>query len=745
MKKIYSILAVLFITASVVGQAPQSMSYQAVIRSSNDALVVSTPVGLKISMLQGSNIGTAVYVETQTAATDLNGLVSIAIGTGTIVSGSFAGINWAAGPYFIKTEIDPTGGTNYSITGTEQTTSVPYGLYIENGVQPGTAAGQMEYWNGSTWIKIEPVVNATAKLLLINGVPAWVVVPGAPSIGTAIPQNGQSTITYTAPAYNGGSDIISYTATSAPGGFTGTMSQAGSGTITVTGLTNGTAYTFTVTATNAAGTSTASAVSNSVTPRTIPGAPTIGTATAGAGQSTITYTAPVSNGGGAITSYTATSAPGGFTGTVSQAGSGTITVSGLTNGAAYTFTVTATNAAGTSAASAVSNSVTPRTVPSAPTIGTATLGAGQATIAYTAPANNGGAAITSYTATASPGGLTGTVSQAGSGTITVTGLTNGTAYTFTVRATNAAGTSAASAPSNSVTPRTVPGAPTIGTATLGTVSATIAYTAPASNGGAAITSYTATSSPGGLWGTQTQAGSSTILVSGLTNGIAYTFTVTATNAVGTSAASAVSNSVTPLAHVFIGTQVWTFKNLDVTTYTDGTVIPQVTDPTAWAALTTGAWCYYANVTANGTTYGKLYNWYAVAGIYDAASSTNTALRKKLAPTGWHVPSYTEWDNLIQFLGGSNVAGGKMKSTGTTLWTTNTGATNSSGFTALPGGERASNGSFYFIGTRGHWWGSNTYAGLTVSEEYIMEGSSTSTTIIGNASTKCGFSVRCVRD
>lgn len=100
--------------------------------------------------------------------------------------------------------------------------------------------------------------------------------------------------------------------------------------------------------------------------------------------------------------------------------------------------------------------------------------------------------------------------------------------------------------------------------------------------------------------------------------------------------------VVNIAHVTICKQVWATKNLDVTTYMDGTPIPQVTDPTAWANLTTGAWCYYNNLAASNATYGKLYNWYAVAGIYDAASLANPTLRKKLAPTGWHIPTDAEW-------------------------------------------------------------------------------------------------------
>ena len=182
--------------------------------------------------------------------------------------------------------------------------------------------------------------------------------------------------------------------------------------------------------------------------------------------------------------------------------------------------------------------------PDAPTIGTATADYSQATVSFTAPSNNGGSVITSYTATSSPGNITGTLTQSGSGTITVTGLTNGTIYTFTVTATNAIGASLPSAASNSVV-TTVPDAPTVGTASAASNSvAIVPFTAPSSNGGSAITSYTATSSPGGITGTLSQAGSGSITVTGLTNATNYTFTVTATNAIGTSLPSSASNSIT---------------------------------------------------------------------------------------------------------------------------------------------------------------------------------------------------------
>ena len=158
MKKINSLLTGLLLTASVfltqqaAAQAPQKMSYQSVIRNSSNVLVASTPVGMQISVLQGNENGTAVFVETQTATTNANGLVSIEIGTGANQTGTFAGINWATGPYFIKTEIDPTGGSNYTITGTQEMLSVPYAMYAAKSGDATTmgAIGGSSSTNGGT-------------------------------------------------------------------------------------------------------------------------------------------------------------------------------------------------------------------------------------------------------------------------------------------------------------------------------------------------------------------------------------------------------------------------------------------------------------------------------------------------------------------------------------------------------------------------------------------------------------------
>jgi len=134
MKKLFTILLAVFLTATVWAQSPNKMSYQAVIRNSSDALVTNTQIGLEVNIRQGTTSGTVVYTETQTPTTNANGLVSIEIGGGS----GFNTIDWANGPYFIETKTDPAGGTNYTITGTSQLLSVPYALYAANA---GTATG----------------------------------------------------------------------------------------------------------------------------------------------------------------------------------------------------------------------------------------------------------------------------------------------------------------------------------------------------------------------------------------------------------------------------------------------------------------------------------------------------------------------------------------------------------------------------------------------------------------------------
>jgi hypothetical protein len=264
------------------------------------------------------------------------------------------------------------------------------------------------------------------------------------------------------------------------------------------------------------------------------------------GRIDLAWTAPANN-GATISGYLIQRSTDGSAYSTLVANTGTSSVSysdtGLSSAQIYYYKVSAINAAGTGLASSAANA-TSTTVPQAPTVSAANVGTsraynnGAATVTVSGGAT-GGKAISSYTATSSPGSFTATSGSP----LTVTGLASATAYTFSVTATNANGSSTATV-TNSITATTVPQAPTIGTATAGAAGSgqvSVAFTAGAT-GGSAITTYTATSSPGSITGT---GASSPITVSGLTNGTAYTFTVTATNANGTSTASSASNSATP--------------------------------------------------------------------------------------------------------------------------------------------------------------------------------------------------------
>lgn len=184
--------------------------------------------------------------------------------------------------------------------------------------------------------------------------------------------------------------------------------------------------------------------------------------------------------------------------------------------------------------------------------------------------------------------------------------------------------------------------------------------------------------------------------------------------------------------VLIGKQVWMQRNLDVDHYRNGDSIPEVRDSIQWANLKTGAWCYYNNNPTIGALYGKLYNWYAV----------NDS--RGLAPSGYHIPSDDEWNTLTNYLGGKEVAGGKMKETGTSHWSTpNEGSTNSSCFSALPGAGRINIGNFFGVKSYALWWSSTNFDNHTAffrQMNYID-------TYIYRDSTymECGNSVRCIKD
>ena len=186
--------------------------------------------------------------------------------------------------------------------------------------------------------------------------------------------------------------------------------------------------------------------------------------------------------------------------------------------------------------------------------------------------------------------------------------------------------------------------------------------------------------------------------------------------------------------VIIGSQLWMKENLNVTTFRNGDTIPEAKTNSEWKKAgedKTPAWCYYNNEAENGKKYGKLYNWYAVKDP------------RGLAPTGYHLPSDSEWTVVTRFLGGEEVAGEKMKST--VGWEKNLKGTNASGFTGLPGGYRYYNGMFYDIGSNGNWWSSSK-----VKKRGSIAWCRNMNYLSGDLNRRnnnkcCGFSVRCIKD
>jgi len=231
-------------------------------------------------------------------------------------------------------------------------------------------------------------------------------------------------------------------------------------------------------------------------------------------------------------------------------------------------------------------------------------------------------------------------------------------------------------------------------------------------------------------------------LTGLTANTKYYVRAYATNSEGTGYGNEVSFSTSPLtisdadgntyATVAIGTQIWMKENLKTTRYNNGTSIPLVINNTEWINLRTPAYCWYNNdASIFKATYGALYNWYAV----------NSG---ELCPTGWHIPTDNEWLTLANNLGGTNIAGGKLKEAGTGHWISpNTGATNESGFTALPGGWRYNDGIFNWVNYGGYWWCSTEADSNSSWKVYMAYDFS----YLGRSiDDKCdGFSVRCVKN
>ncbi len=340
-----------------------------------------------------------------------------------------------------------------------------------------------------------------------------------------------------------------------------------------------------------------------------------------------------------------------------------------------------------------------------------------------------------------------TTNGTGIGTFTsnITGLTGNTRYYVRAYATNPEGTGYGqevffnSSPLLPVVTTSDPSATSTTTATGGgTVS---------SDGGSPVTARGvcwSTSANPTISGSKTLDGTGTgtfvSSISGLTSNTTYHVRAYATNVVGTAYGTdktftsdpvtindADGNSYTVIR---IGTQLWIKKNLETTSLNDGTDITLVTSSTTWSNLTTPGYCLYNNLASNKDTYGALYNWYTV----------NTG---KLCPTGWRVSTDDDWNTLENYLGGASPAGGKLKETGFSHWLSpNYGATNESGFTALPGGYRLETGTFEGISTYGSWWTSTELSPNAFRRRIWYQDDKTFRDLVNE---KYGMSVRCVKN
>ncbi|MDA8359664.1 MAG: fibronectin type III domain-containing protein [Actinomycetota bacterium] len=615
-------------------------------------------------------------------------------------------------------------------------------LLLFGGSNGSTTSTSTWEWTGTGWTALSPSTHppaqaggsmaydaATGEVVLLNGVtahPTWtwqstskLSVPGAPGNVTALAGTSSAKVTWTAPSTDGGTTVTGYTVTSSPGTLTCTVT-APTRTCTLAGLTNATTYSFTVKATNGVG-SGPSARSNAVVPSGLPFAPTGVTATAGTLSATVTWK-PATGNGAAVTSYSVTSSPGTFhcttatlsckvttlsdnvpyqfrvvaknkngtstastpsstltlagvpfaptgvsaaranqaatiawtaattngapvtsytvTGTPGSHGCSTTgavrtcTVTGLTNGVTYTFTVRAANRAGSGLASTQVSTV-PASVPFAPTGVTVARGSHQVLVTWKAATPNG-TSISAYTVTSSPG--TKTCSTTGALTCTVTGLTNGVHYSFRVVATNGVGRGTASTPSSTVVPATVPGPPTDVQAERGDQQVRVSWLAPTS-GGTPVSGYTVTSTPGGQ--TCTTTGTSSCTVLGLTNGVGYTFQVTAANGVGTGTPSTRSTAAVPAGKPFAPTGVSAVRGDHTVTVSwhaaTGNGAPVtgysvVSTPAGGTCRTTSALTCTVAGLVNGTTYA-----FTVTATNDVGTGTASAASSGAVPAGAPFP------------------------------------------------------------------------------------------------------------
>ena len=523
----------------------------------------------------------------------------------------------------------------------------------------------------------------------------------------------------------------------------------------VSGLSPGVTYYLRAYATNSIGT----AYGNQVSTRTLAVLPVLTTTMA---SSVTASTASAggnisSDGGGVITfrgvCWGTTSGPtisGSKSTDGTGAGSFTSSITGLSPLTTYYLRAYATNGAGT----AYGNEISFKTLANLPTLTTTiatSITFSSATSGGTIT-SDGGANVTSrgvcWSTSQSPTTSDNRTTEAtgnGNFTSSVAGLAPFTTYYLRAYATNSTGT----AYGNEISFRTLATIPSVITAEA----SSITHLSARSGGNILTDNGDAVTARGICWSIHpnpttsdlktTDGTGSGIFISSLTGLLpltTYFIRAYAINGIGIGYGNLATFTTPEVADgdgnfystVTIGSQVWLASNLKTTKFNDGTQIPLVTDNSAWNKLTTSAYCWYNNDLSNKATYGALYIWY-------------TVITGKLCPIGWHVPSDGEWTVLTDFLGGETVAGGKLKEAGFSHWNAGSGgATNETGFTALPGGNRYTDGTFGFMGTHGYWW-STTEGNLPYTAYYRYMYYDYSNANRHDTDRQDGFSVRCLKD
>jgi uncharacterized protein (TIGR02145 family) len=691
MKKLYTLLA-LIATTVIFAQAPQGFNYQATVRNSSGALIVNQNVNFKFNIMLNSQTSVPIFSETHFAPTDDLGQVNLVIGTGTATTGSFSTINWGTGNYYLGIELNT--GSGYVAMGTTQLLSVPYALYANS-------AGNAQ----------APTPDLATVLAVNNGANNLQIK------NLADPTEAQDAVTK------------SFSEAQLQAQVAQLQVQIESLQDQITLIQNPIINVIPspTQASICSGTNTAITLSNSNN------------------SPNITYSWTVSCISGSISGYY--DQPQSPISMINQVLTNTGTSSGLVR-------YVVTPYLGANSGQSVNVDVTVNVGPNNIWLNLVIQGCCQNQIATPLSVGNPNSA----------GNYQWCVGYGVLSAIPIPGETNST---FTPP-TNVVGVKTYSClltdPLNQCNyfytdpiEFTVSQMPSIANINVNINSGDTINLTPTNGGGInnsdivppnTIYSWANNNASIGL----NANGSSTDLIftptnSGTTPMVAQIIVIPSTGSCqGESFTITLTinpSLVAQLPNVTIGNQIWSSTNLDVSTYRDGTPIPEVIDPTQWVNLTTGAWCYYNNDSANGTVYGKLYNWYAVAGIHDTDPNTPN---KILAPLGWHVPSDSEWTALTDFLGGLSVtgAGGKMKETGTSHWLSpNTAATNSSGFTGLPGGARVLNGTFYGIGSETPWWSLTEYN--TTNAWYRVLNSQNGGAASYFLNKIVGCSVRCLRD